>query len=83
MYIWYEETNTIHTIYKLSYNVVVNTNTVNKQANTHINMYIATHTWVTRDIHILAHFIIYHIVIHIKKIMPLQYALSVLTSYYR
>jgi len=34
----------------------------------HINMYIATHTLVTRDIHILAQFIIYHIVIPIKMI---------------
>jgi len=31
-------------------------------------MYIATHTLVTRDIHILAQFIKYHIVIHIKMI---------------
>ena len=31
-------------------------------------MYIATHTRVTRDIHILAQFIKYHIVIHIKMI---------------
>jgi len=30
-------------------------------------MYIATRTWVTRDIHILAQFIKYHIVIHIKN----------------
>ena len=39
-------------------------------------MYIATHTWVTSDIHILAHFTIHHIVIHIKMIKKWKYNIT-------
>ena len=42
----------------------------------HIKMYIATHTWVTRYIHILAQFIIYNIVIHIKMIKKWKFSIT-------